>query len=35
MNKTVRINIEHENISWHYHLDNSDHNMVYGKYGYF
>lgn len=31
MNKTVRINIEHENIShWHYHLDNSEHNMVYG-----
>lgn len=30
MNKTVRINVEQENIShWHYHLDNGDHNMVY------
>lgn len=30
MNKTVRLIVEHENIShWHYHINSSDHNMVY------
>ena len=30
MNKTIRVNVEYENIShWHYHINNSDHNMVY------
>lgn len=30
MNKTIRLIVESENVShWHYHINNSDHNMVY------